>query len=751
MFFKKKSHPKRSGIRKRSLASAQDTTLNFDRLEDRQLLAAVTVSNATDVTNGNTNSIAALISNNGGDGISLREATIASNNTDGADTITFAPAVFSGGAANVIRLLQGELVINETLTIDGTTAGNIVITGDANNNDLTFANEITNVTGSLSASASLLNDNSRVINFSNSAGTLALSNLTLTGGRTNSDDADGGGIFASSGDVLLTNSTVSGNSTAGSYAGGGGIYSFSGDVSLTNSTVSQNQTDGYIGYGGGIYSSSGDVTLTNSTVSGNRTLGINSDGGGIFTSTGRVTLTNSTVSGNSTIGYASEGGGILTYSGTVSLSNSTLSGNQTSGFQAFGGGINTASGTVSLTNSTVTGNRTNGGEASGGGIYVLVGSVSVSNSIVAGNIVNNRIAPDLRPSSLGALTVSNSLIGNTSGSGITASTGSGNILNQAALLGPLANNGGPTQTHAPLPGSPTINAGSNALAVNAGGGALSSDQRGDAFGRVQFGTVDIGAVEVQAPAAALTVVSTTINEGGVLERPDLLDTLTVVFSSNAAVAVEDLSLFNDSVGGTSVDLSGVGFSYDASTNTAVWDFTTRSPLAAAFYTFRLDSDIVGSNGLALDGNGDGITGGDFVAQHYVAIPGDANLDGQVNVLDDAFILVGNLGASGNVPWADGNFNGDESVDVLGDAFILVGNLGRDVRPAISASTFLTAQPERGFTQQPSIVLDSDPTNNTDDKNDAIVATDAASPLPPASNLTLAGSQTQRDEVFGSDF
>ena len=152
-------------------------------------------------------------------------------------------------------------MINETLTIDGTTAGNIVITGDANNNDLTFANEITNVTGSLSASASLLNDNSRVINFSNSAGTLALSNLTLTGGRTNSDGAGGGGIFASSGDVLLTNSTVSGNSTAGSYAGGGGIYSFSGDVSLTNSTVSQNQTDGYIGYGGGIYSSSGDVTL----------------------------------------------------------------------------------------------------------------------------------------------------------------------------------------------------------------------------------------------------------------------------------------------------------------------------------------------------------------------------------------------------------------------------------------------------------------------------------------------------------
>ena len=198
-------------------------------------------------------------------------------------------------------------------------------------------------------------------------------------------------------------------------------------------------------------------------------------------------------------------------------------------------------------------------------------------------------------------------------------------------------------------------------------------------------------------------------------------------------------------------MSGVGFSYDASTNTAVWDFTARPPLAAAFYTFRLDGDIVGSNGPALDGNGDGIAGDDFVAQHYVAIPGDANLDGHVDVLGDAFTLIGNLGASGNVPWAAGNFNGDESVGVLGDAFTLIGNLGRDVRPAVSASTFLAAQPERVLPPEPAPLLISDPTNSADDKDDAIVATDAASPLPPASNLTLAGSQAQRDEVFGSDF
>ena len=73
MLFKKKLPPTPSRNRKRPVAAAQGSALNFDRLENRNLLAAVTVSTANDLTNGNTNSIAALIANNGGDGISLRE------------------------------------------------------------------------------------------------------------------------------------------------------------------------------------------------------------------------------------------------------------------------------------------------------------------------------------------------------------------------------------------------------------------------------------------------------------------------------------------------------------------------------------------------------------------------------------------------------------------------------------------------------------------------------------------------------
>ena len=70
-------------------------TPRLEPLEDRRLLANVTVGNLNDVVNGTVTSIAALVANNGGDGISLREAILAANadNTDAADVIDFGPSV----------------------------------------------------------------------------------------------------------------------------------------------------------------------------------------------------------------------------------------------------------------------------------------------------------------------------------------------------------------------------------------------------------------------------------------------------------------------------------------------------------------------------------------------------------------------------------------------------------------------------------------------------------------------------------
>src|SRR5262245_40659932 len=93
--------------------------LRFERLEERRLLANVTVSKLSDVVDGNTTSIAALVGSPGADGgISLREAILAANvdNTDPADTILFAPSV-----TGVIPLTNvshvGQIVINNNLTI----------------------------------------------------------------------------------------------------------------------------------------------------------------------------------------------------------------------------------------------------------------------------------------------------------------------------------------------------------------------------------------------------------------------------------------------------------------------------------------------------------------------------------------------------------------------------------------------------------------------------------------------------------
>ena len=82
-----------------------------------------------------------------------------------------------------------------------------------------------------------------------------------------------------------------------------------------------------------------------------------------------------------------------------------------------------------------------------------------------------------------------------------------------SLLGPLQNNGGPTQTMALLPGSPAIDAGANTLAVDAQGNPLTTDQRG--LARVSGADVDIGAFEIQAPAlTALSASASSVVEGG---------------------------------------------------------------------------------------------------------------------------------------------------------------------------------------------------------------------------------------------
>ena len=203
--------------------------------------------------------------------------------------------------------------------------------------------------------------------------------------------------------------------------------------------------------GGGIFNA-GTLTLRDSTVSGNQTTGEN--GGGIFNA-GTLTLRDSTVSGN----LAERGGGGISSSGPLTLSHSTVSDNASG--DGNGGGIS-SSGPLTLSHSTVSGNRTT--EGSGGGIAGpfgagIAGDATLTHTIVAGNIAfeDSGFSDDcfsVMITSLGP---------NLVGVGC-ASNGLGDLTVDPAtvfttVLGPLQHNGGRTQTHALLPGSPAIDAG----------------------------------------------------------------------------------------------------------------------------------------------------------------------------------------------------------------------------------------------------------------------------------------------------
>ena len=428
--------------------------------------------------------------NDSGSG-SLRQAILNANATVGADTITFA-GVFTDTTPDIITLTSGKLTITNDITILGTGASNLIVSG--NNSSGVFE---------ISGSGTDANiDGLKIANANDPLGSILLNSntsLSLTNSTISDNRGEVGGIF-NRGTLSLTGSTVSGNS--GSSLGGG-IFN-KGNLSLTNSTVSKNRANvGFnTAYGGGIFNI-GKLSINNSTVSNNRAdaSGLNrggpdpypSYGGGIY-NLGTVDTSNSTVSNNS----AGDGGGISN-SGTFKLTNSTVSDNTV---LYTGGGI-LNSGTLTLTNDTITNNIAegfgyDGVPGNGGGVVSNGGTVIVGDTIIAGNFYTGN--PDDAPNSGFSRDVKgnfsdagNNLIGDRTGStGFTTSTLVGTSTNLIdPKLSPLQNNGGATFTNALLADSPAINTGNNAL-IPAG---ITTDQRGAGFNRISKSTVDIGALE----------------------------------------------------------------------------------------------------------------------------------------------------------------------------------------------------------------------------------------------------------------
>ena len=336
------------------------------------------------------------------------------------------------GISGTISLTSGELQITHAVTINGPGPGSLLIVGGGARVFDNLASEVT-ISGFFIAGGSAPGDNGGgILNEGGNFATLRLINCIIAG---NSADF-GGGIFNLNGTLKVHKCTL--NSNLATFSGGAIANSaFDGAAKLivTNSTLSFN------------------------TANANDGAGIVNGAGGSAFSVASVIVSNSTLSGNSANG---NGGAIANVAdlpnfARVTITNSTFSDNS-AGFNAKGDSIYNAGAAEFEIGSTI---------------------LNLNQADFGHNIFNAG-----RATSLGYN------LSNDDGAGIL--TGPGDQINTDPELFHLQDNGGPTFTQKPLPGSPAIDAGDPSFTS-----PPFFDQRGPAFQRVSGSRIDIGSLEVQ--------------------------------------------------------------------------------------------------------------------------------------------------------------------------------------------------------------------------------------------------------------
>ncbi len=547
--------------------------ISVERLERRCLLATLTVANTDDAGVG-----------------SLRAAIERANLDPARDTIVFDPAA-SGAIALSIAL--PDLAADVALIGPGSsklTVARSVAAGTPEFRIFTVSAgtevEISGLTvrgGRATRGGGIFNGGKLVVTDSAIEGNAAadsvgglglgggvfnsvLGTLTITASTIGGNSADGGGGIDNSGALTIAASSIRGNS-APNLGSGGGIRN-SGTLTLVDSSIRANST---VVAGGGIINlDSGVLAVTRSTISGNSTEFLGGAGGGIF-NLGTMVITESTLSGNE----ATYGGGIATR-GTSKITGSTLNENSARGFpnneaQGYGGGISN-DGTLTVIASTFSGNSARGegiGSITGGGGISNRGSATVEASTFSGNLSSNGsailvVASPTDGRLVGRLTLGTSILAGAAGStlanqrGTVASAGRNlfsdspglpldptDLINANPLLGPLADNGGPTSTHALLPGSPAIDAGTSVAGV-------ATDQRG--IIRPQGAAPDIGSYESRGFSLAVVGGDAQSTPANSLFPAPLVVSVTSPFGEPVAGGVVT---FSAPPGGPSADLGGL--------------------------------------------------------------------------------------------------------------------------------------------------------------------------------------------------
>ena len=330
-------------------------------------------------------------------------------------------------------------------------------------------------------------------------GTLTITDSLISG--NNVPNGLGGGLYLTgTEDIVLTNVTVQGNKAA--Y--GAGIAILYGTATLTGSVITGNESGPYKG-GGGLYLAGSTTTLTNVQISNN----VAYQGGGLFVYSGETTVSGSTLANNE----AKMGGGFYAWQDSViEVTNTTLSGNQAG---TAGGGA-AGVGAMVFTNVTLSGNSAG---ATGGGLHLTEGAMTLRQTLLAGNTAPTGPEAHRQSGTLNA--ESHNLFGFNGNAGLSGFSpgatdivpGAGTTL--AAVLGPLADNTGPTWTHALPPGSPAIDRVANDTCAAAPVSGV--DQRGlprnaNGNGAASASECDIGAYEYQPGGPVDTPTPTATSE-----------------------------------------------------------------------------------------------------------------------------------------------------------------------------------------------------------------------------------------------
>jgi CSLREA domain-containing protein len=295
---------------------------------------------------------------------------------------------------------------------------------------------------------------------------------------------------------ISSNLVISGAGAATTIIDGGALDRVikvnSGTVTISGLTLRNGSASGTptsSGAGGGI-ENHGTLTLRNVVVRDNATT---ADGGGLM-NFGALTLDSTTVANN----VGGGGAGIYSFFGSLTLVNSTISGNRSVGVSQCGfggGGIWIYAGQASITNSTIFENvaECNPGAGGRGNAIAIEGgaAVTVQNSILASPSQGGVVCYAELPSSLGY---------NIAGDNSCALSAASDRNATDPQLGPLGDNGGPTPTHAPLNGSPAIDA------IPIANCSLTVDQRG--ISRPQRAACDIGAVEAAPTVPGAPTIGT---------------------------------------------------------------------------------------------------------------------------------------------------------------------------------------------------------------------------------------------------